>query len=133
MSRENVEVARRWWAAFNEDGAVPLDLCHDSIEITNPSQFPGTGPYLGHAGVREWEADTWEVFLDLQMDVDEIIDVGDGERVVSVQTVRGRFRHSSLPTNVEWAGVWTVRGGKVARAQGYLSRAEALEAVGLRE
>ena len=36
-----------------------------------------------------------------------------------------------LDTNVEWAAVWTIRGGKALRAQGYRSKAEALEAAGL--
>jgi ketosteroid isomerase-like protein len=33
--------------------------------------------------------------------------------------------------DVEWAAIWTVRGGKLLKAQGYLNRAEALEAAGL--
>jgi ketosteroid isomerase-like protein len=133
MSRENVEIARRWWGAFNEDGAAPLGLCHEEVEIRNPSEFPTTGPYFGHDGVRHWETDAWEVIRDLRMDVDELIDVGDGERVISVQTVRGRMRHSDLPADVQWAAVMTIRAGKLVRAQGYLTRAQALNAVGLRE
>jgi hypothetical protein len=33
----------------------------------------------------------------------------------------------------EWAAIWTVRGGKLLKAQGYLNRADALEAAGLSE
>lgn len=133
MSRENVEVARRWWAAFNRGGSGLLDLCDQEIEIRNPSLFPTTGPYVGHEGVRQWESDVWEVVSDLHMDVDHLIDVGDGERVVCVLTVRGKMRHTGLPTDFQWAGVMTLRAGKAVRAQGYMTKAEALEAVGLRE
>jgi ketosteroid isomerase-like protein len=76
-------------------------------------------------------ADAWEVIDELHIEVDEIIDVGDGETVVSVQRTMGRTSHMRLDTDVQWAAVWTIRGGKALRAQGYRSKAEALEAAGL--
>jgi ketosteroid isomerase-like protein len=133
MSEENVEIVRRWWAAMNKDGTPPLGLCHERIEIRNPASFPNRGPYRGHEGVDEWMVDTWEVIDELHFEVDEIIDVGDGETVVSVQRTMGRTRHMQLDTDVEWAAVWTIRGGKALRAQGYMTKAEALEAAGLSE
>ena len=133
MSRENVELVHRWWGAFNETGTAPLDLCDEQIEMRNPSRWPVQGPFIGHDGIRQWESDVWEVFSDVRLDVDEVIDVGDGQTVVSVQTVRGHMRHSGLASNVRWAAVWKIRAGKAIRAYGYLSKAEALEAVGLPE
>jgi len=56
-----------------------------------------------------------------------------GETVVSVQRTQGRMRHTDMKTNVQWPTTWTIRDGKVLRAYGYLTRAEALEAAGLRE
>ena len=38
-----------------------------------------------------------------------------------------------MKSNVQWATKWTIRDGKVLRAYGYLTRAEALEAAGLSE
>jgi hypothetical protein len=35
--------------------------------------------------------------------------------------------------DVEWAAIWTVRSGKLLKAQGYLNRADALEAAGLEQ
>jgi ketosteroid isomerase-like protein len=135
MSQENVEVVRRWWAAFNKDGTPPLELCHERIEIRNPASFPNRGPYRGHDGVHEWMADTMEVIDELHIEVDEVIDVGDGETVVSVQRTLGVGRYTRLPSDLAppWAAVWTVRSGKALRAQGYRTRDEALEAAGLRE
>ena len=133
MSRENVDLMRRWWAAFNADGGAPLALCHEEVEMTNPPGFPVVGPYIGHDGVRQWATECWEVFSELRMEVEDVIDVGDGETVVSVQRVRGLMRHTRLPTDVQWAAVVTIRAGRMLRAQGYMTKAEALEAVGLRE
>jgi ketosteroid isomerase-like protein len=75
----------------------------------------------------------WEIFTDLNFEVEEVIDVGDGETVISVQRTRGRTRHMRLDTNVRWAAVWTFRDRKVLRAQGYMRKREALEAARLRE
>ena len=133
MPQDREEFVRRWWAAFNQDGLAPLWLCDEDIEMTNPAEFPVQGPYIGHEGVRQWTKECWEVFSDLRMEVEEVVDAGDGETVVSVQTVRGKMRHSKLPADVQWAAVWTIRGGKAVRARGYLTRAEALEAAGVQE
>ena len=55
MSEENVEVVRRWWEGFNEDGMPPLSssCVHDAIEIGNPLRtFQFAAPFRGHDGVR---------------------------------------------------------------------------------
>jgi ketosteroid isomerase-like protein len=133
VSRENVDVVRRWWAGFNADGVPPLALCDEGIEISNPPRFPVRGPYIGHDGVRQWATEVWDVFDDLRMEVEEVIDAEDDETVVSVQRIRGVMRHTKLPWDIQWAGVLTLREGRVVRAQGYMTRAKALEAVGLSE
>jgi ketosteroid isomerase-like protein len=89
--------------------------------------------YHGHQGARQWATEVWEVFSQFHHEVQELIDAGDDETVVSVQRLQGRMRHSQIEMNAEWATVWTLRGGKALRAHGYLTKAQALEAVGLRE
>jgi ketosteroid isomerase-like protein len=133
MSQENVEVVRRWWAGFNENGLPPFDLCDDQIEIRNPDEFPTPGPYHGHEGVRQWASDAWDVIDQVRTEPEEILEVGDRTTLVVVLRTTGRVRGMGIPANAEWAAVFTMRGGKLARAQGYRSRAEALDAVGLRE
>jgi ketosteroid isomerase-like protein len=137
MSEENIEIVRRWWEAFNQDGTPPLELCDGRIEIRNPAGFPNPGPYRGHEGVHRWATDAFEWLDKSHVEVDEIIDVGDGETVVSVQRTLGTTHYTQLSSDdfpqPPWAAVWTVRSGKAVSAQGYLSRAEALEAAGLRE
>ena len=133
MSQENVEIVRRWWAGFNKDGLPPFDLCDERIEIRNPEEFPITGPYHGHDGVRQWASDAWEVIDEIRVEPEEILEVGEGDTVVAVLRTSGHMRHTGLPAKVQRAAVVTMRSGKLAHAQGYLTKAEALEAVGLRE
>jgi ketosteroid isomerase-like protein len=65
---------------------------------------------------------------------EEIVDVhGDGETVLMLLRATGTASYSEIEIEIEWAAIWTIRDGKVLRAQGYLSRAEALEAAGLSE
>jgi ketosteroid isomerase-like protein len=66
-------------------------------------------------------------------ELQEIIEADDGETVVSVQRTQGLMRHTQLPMDLLWAAVWTVRDGKAVRGQGYMTKAEALEAVGVSE
>jgi ketosteroid isomerase-like protein len=134
MSEENVEVVRRWWAGFNEDGMPPLPLCDEEIEIRNPPDFPVRGPFYGHDGVRDWRDQVFEVFDNARVEPEEIVDVhGDGETVLMLLRATGTARHTDIEMDVEWAAIWTVRGGKLLKAQGYLNRADALEAAGLSE
>jgi ketosteroid isomerase-like protein len=137
MSEENVEIVRRWWAAFNKDKMPPLELCDERIEIRNQAGNPNRGPYRGTRGFISGQPTRGEVIDEPHFEVDEIIDVGDGETVVSVQRTFGTMRYTRLSSDdfpqPPWAAVWTLRSGKAVSAQGYASRAEALEAVGLRE
>lgn len=68
-----------------------------------------------------------------RVEVDESIEANDGETVVTMLRLLGRVRHSQIEIDYPWAAVWSVRDGMVLRAQGYATRAQALEAVGLRE
>jgi ketosteroid isomerase-like protein len=133
MSRENLEVARLWWARFNKDGLPPLDLCDERIEIRNPDGFPVTGPYYGHEGVRQWASDVYDVLEDARVEPEEVVEVGDGEAVIAVLRQTGRWKYTQLASDVRWAAIMTMRDGKLAHAQGYVSKTKALEAAGLRE
>lgn len=131
MPQDNAEVVRRWWAGMNEDGLPPLELCHEQIEIRNPADFPLTGPYQGHAGVRVWAAETFDTVDDHSVEVEEIIEAGDGETVFMALVSRGRWKHMDLDAEVPWAAVFVIRERKLVFAQGYLNKADALEAAGV--
>jgi hypothetical protein len=68
----------------------------------------------------------------LRWDPEEIIDVDDF-RVIAVNHVRMRGRESGVEVDAVGAQLWTISEGKSRRLKLYQSKAEALEAVGLRE
>ena len=108
MSQEQVEIVRRCWAGLEEDPPkLWLEFFDDEVELRNPPEFPLQGPFRGHEEVRKWAAEVWEVISELHHEIEEIIEAPDGEIVVSVQRTKGRMRHTQLPSNVQWATVWT--------------------------
>jgi ketosteroid isomerase-like protein len=134
MAQENIEVVRRWWEGFNEDGMPPLSLCDDKIEINNPPDFPVRGLFQGHEGVRRWRDQVFEIVDNARVVPEEIVDVhGDGETVLMLLRAIGSARYTEIEMEFEWAAIWTIRDGKVLHAQGYMSRADALEVAGLQE
>jgi ketosteroid isomerase-like protein len=133
MSEENLEVVRRWWASFNEHGVPSLDLCDEQIEISNPPDFPVSGSYHGHEGVRQWRADVFEIVDDANVEVEKLFDAGDGETVVMFLRFQGAALYTRIEFDEPWAAVWRIQGGKLLNAQGYTSRRKALEAAGLSE
>ncbi len=61
----------------------------------------------------------------------EFIDAGD--RVVVAVHASGRAKRSGLETTLDYAVVYTVEEGEIIRGREYATRADALEAVALRE
>jgi ketosteroid isomerase-like protein len=131
MSQENVEIVRRWGAAL-ETGKLPLELADENVRIDNVEQPVVEGTYHGHDGLRRWWQDFTEVFEDIRLEMLDYTAL-DAERVLTEQKFVGHFRETGIPVDFRWAGIVTVRSGKVVHAAGYLSRRKALEAVGLRE
>jgi ketosteroid isomerase-like protein len=134
VTSSNVEASRRWFETFNE-GTIEelLELCDPEIEMWNPPDFPVRDHYRGHAGIRQWREDSFDIIDELRIDVDDVIDGRDGETVVMMLRLRGVASHTRIPIDVTWAAHGKVRDGKLYRAQGYFSRREALRAAGLLE
>jgi ketosteroid isomerase-like protein len=70
-------------------------------------------------------------FGEMKSEVEEWIDAG--ERVIAMVHNYGRGRRSGVPVDNLEAHLWTVRDGLLLRLQIFATRAEALEAAGLRE
>ena len=68
----------------------------------------------------------------IKVRLEELIDVGDGRVVACVRMV-GESAASDPPYTQSFAVVQRLRDGLVTEADYYLDRAQALEAVGLRE
>ena len=132
MSRENVEVARRGFDAWNRgDVGGWLQHLHPEIEFRTSGLYPGTDPvYRGHDDMRRFWTSFREPWERLQIRVDETREAGD--KVVVLATFEAQARDGmSLQREASWV-VW-LTGDLIAQMQSHASWHEALEAVGLSE
>jgi ketosteroid isomerase-like protein len=121
MSGENVQIVRSWWAAFNDDGLPPLELCDPAIEIRIADEFPFTGIYHGHEGVRRWAADLFDVIEDHHTAIEGVREIPDDETIVATLRSTGRSKEMQFEMELPWAAVIVIRDGKVSYARGYLT------------
>ncbi len=137
MSQENVELARRTYAALDEAFATGdfdpyIDrFCDPEILIKPADEFPETSELHGHEGVLRFLGDNTEPFEDFRVEPQEFIDAG--ESVVVPVHFGGRGIHSGIEISFDAVHTWTARGGKWIRLDLHQSKAEALEAAGLSE
>jgi ketosteroid isomerase-like protein len=134
MSQENVEIVRQTIDSINRgdiDGA--LENATDDFEADwSNSIAPGRqGTYSGKERVREFWRSFAEAFDELRWDPEEIIDV-DESRVIVVNHLHARGRGSGAAVEGVSAQLWTIGDGKGRSVKLFQSKAEALEAVGLR-
>jgi ketosteroid isomerase-like protein len=135
MSQENVELVRSAFDALNREGLAALDQAHEvfdsDVEIRAVGRLPDTDPVVrGRAALKTWFADLFASF-DLRVEPDEFLDAGDSVVVVFRQVARGRASGAELTSR--FAFVYGFRHGKISCIDGYRTKAEALEAVALRE
>jgi ketosteroid isomerase-like protein len=71
-----------------------------------------------------------EPWLTYRTEIRQVLDAGD--RVLVLVHDYGRREGLSEEVRVDGSGVWTVRDGKIARAEFFAHRSEAFTAAGLR-
>jgi ketosteroid isomerase-like protein len=130
--------ARLGTEAFNRGDLDAFLLgYHPNCEFHPPREFVEAGLmepcYRGPAGYRGGFASAWSEGwgADTRLEPVELIDLGD--RAVVLADLPVRALASGVPLTPKFATVYTLNEGRVIRSQDYLDRAEALEAVGLRE
>ncbi len=132
MSRENVEIVRTAYDALArrdiEAGKVIMRK-HLAQDFEFESALTGQ-VHKGAQGMLDLAADLWDT-LDYVPAVEEIIDFS--EHVVVVLRISGRGADSGIPVSQRVAMVWTFEDDRIVRGKSFTSRAEALEAAGLRE
>jgi ketosteroid isomerase-like protein len=133
---DNVEIARRSFAAFNRSFA---DGVEDYYELLDPDVdwIPITAlldgrRYRGPEGVRRWVEELrrdWQVF---EIRWTEVRDLGEG-RVLAFGFWDCLGRRAGVRMSFDQAA-WLIelRGGKLARLQTFVDRTEAIAAAGLR-
>ena len=89
-----------------------------------------SGHHYGHSGYRNLWGKLLEVWEDVRIEPEEVIDTGDC--IISRTRVDTRGAGSGVPVSVTMFQVFTFRGGLVVRQDDVEDREEALEAAGCR-
>src|SRR5438067_13726548 len=87
MSRENVEIVRRWIDAWNAD-EPDFSICHPALVYHPRADEPDPSPHIGREAFERLALGFLEAFPTAKFDVEELIDAGD--RVIASTVMRGR-------------------------------------------
>ena len=130
MSQENVEIVRRSMDAYrSRDYEGALAAYHP--EVVCDAMVVQGRVYRGHEGVAEQARDWVGTWDDWEWEIEELIDCGD--RVLTVMRQSGTGKGSGVHVEQQTFFVYTLRDGQIVCAAILFDRAQALEAVGLRE
>ena len=132
MSQENIKVVRDVYELWSQgDFRTGVDVLDPLVLLVLRPEFPDAGTYLGPERVAGYTRGFLEPWMRITIEAEEIIDTGDSVVVAVLQCGVGGA--SGAATEFRYSHVWSFRGGKVIRLENVRERAEALEAVGLRE
>ncbi len=131
MSRENVEIVRRAFEAWNSDDMDAVREAFDPDAIMRMVEgWPEPGPFVGRDAVMhqlEQQRETWDT--DSFQLISDFIEIGDRVAVRWIWHGAG----SGPEANIEATAVYTVRKGRVFYVEHFWDHDEALEAAGLSE
>jgi len=133
MSQQNVELVLRVLDEAQHDPSALWEVLDDEVlwEVGALDIPDSGGTWRGPAGVREFFRRWVGPFDEWGYEVGEVIDAGDS--VVAHIHQRGQGKGSGAIVESRFWQVWTIRAGKVVRGTHHSEKADALEAVGLRE
>jgi ketosteroid isomerase-like protein len=130
MASENVEIVKRGFTAFDQDGVDGLlAFVHEDFEATTPpglASEPDT--YRGHDGVRRYFDSFYEVMDEIRWEPHRFHEVGD--KVVVEFTLYARGKSTGLEFGQPAVQVWRLRDGKGIGLELYPTLEEALTAEG---
>jgi ketosteroid isomerase-like protein len=132
MPEDNVETVRRHIEAWNRrDLTTWLALFHPDGELDwLRSRGPLKGVYRDHGKLEGFWVAFWSTFEDIQLEVHGFTEVGSEVVVPNTAHLRGR---QGIEVIARSTFVFTLENGQITRLRMFQERAEALEAVGLRE
>ncbi len=132
MSQENLDFVLGAYARFNAGERTPeLWFWHPDAEYQAAREDPDSSTHQGIEAIRKQFARWIEAYPDLR--VEPLETKANEDRVFLWVRFVGHGAASGAPLEMELAHVYTLRDGKATRCVEYMDRAEALEAVGLRE
>ena len=136
MSQENVEIVREVMALLSRaaSGAPTpelLDLFAPDVTVDMSRRVFNPDVYEGHVGLARLGREVRDVWDEFHVTAERFIDLDD--RVLVIETRRGRGTGSGVEVEQRTGVIWTLRQGQVIRMETDLDPQEALKAVGLSE
>ena len=132
MSELNVDLWRRWIAAFNaRDIEAMLTYSDPSIEFHSVFAAVGGGVYHGHDGIRAWHRDVDQAWAEIRLDVEEYFDLGEDTLTFFTYRARGKQSGAEVATPATVVTRW--RDGFVTHVKVYIQRADAFQDLGVSE
>ena len=133
MSKENVEVARSFFAAFaDRDHGAAAAVLHPEVEI-RPAIVGGPEGvvYRGLDGNTQFWADIDAAWSEFRIEAEEFRDLGDQVLLLGRAFARAEGSGIALDEPSAWLAV--IHEGRIVRFRSFSNQLEALEAAGLRE
>jgi ketosteroid isomerase-like protein len=132
MSHENIEIVRRLLARSGDGEDLTDDALAEFFDpgvewVPIPQGVLAGRHYRGFEGIRRFWADFVAAWDEISVDPQEFRESGD--RVVAQVRIRGRMRE--LEIDELWSSLYTFRGERIVRVQGFASPEGAVEAAGL--
>jgi ketosteroid isomerase-like protein len=132
MSGENVDVVLRWIEAFNRRDSITASALWRSDAVADWSR--ARGPFKGvYRGGRErvaFQEEFWSTFQYVHIETYDVAETGSEVVVGNTAHMRGR---DGIEVTARSTLVFTVENGQITHLRMFQERAEALEAVGLRQ
>src|SRR4051812_17960534 len=117
MSQENVEIVRRMWEAFlAADFATALAFYAEDVEWDG-TNLPDGQIGRGHEAITEYVLRWNDAWNDWTVEIESIADTG-SDQVIVFTRERGRS-DSGLTMDERHAELYTLKGGKIVRRQGF--------------
>jgi len=111
----SVELVRRATVLTSGDGQISDDelaeLFTPDVVLDSSTRIFNPKVYEGYDGLREFYAESREVWNSVEITITEIIEEGD--RYLVIGDARSRARGSGIEVGAGLAGLWTAEGGRL--------------------
>jgi ketosteroid isomerase-like protein len=129
---EQIQLLKAAYAAMTRRDYAAMEEFFDAdIEVREPPELPGASVSRGRAGAVRILMKLQEAFADMEFRTHDFRQIDDCV-LVSMDWL-GRGVGSGVQSRVGLWHLWWFRNGLAVRVHAYLDRAQALEAVGLRD
>jgi ketosteroid isomerase-like protein len=124
----NLEVVRGGYEHFKRTGELPVDIYAPDFvwDMSHFAGWPEDQLYHGVEGALAFLAAWTAAWEDWELELESLHEIG--EQVLAIVRQRGRSKSTSLPVEMTFGMLWTVRDKKQARMEMYADPAEAMRA-----